>query len=172
MSAEVINQGIFWLSCFITGAVITFIYDQIRIVRRVLPHGSVLVAIEDLLFWFFAAIVIFSLLYRMNAGTLRWFAVLGAAVGIFLYGRLISALYLKLAVKLLAPIKVFLKRILTGIWKLLKMLGKGVMRHVRSIFKRKEHKGASRIFKQKKSGGEQAEPSEAQEGILPKEAGK
>ena len=68
MSAEVIDQGIFWLFCFVTGAVITFIYDQIRIVRRVLPHGSVLVAIEDLLFWLFAGIVIFSLLYRMNAG--------------------------------------------------------------------------------------------------------
>lgn len=59
MSAEVIDQGIFWLFCFVTGAVITFIYDQIRIVRRVLPHGSVLVAIEDLLFWLFAGIVIF-----------------------------------------------------------------------------------------------------------------
>ena len=56
MSAEVIDQGIFWLFCFVTGAVITFIYDQIRIVRRVLPHGSVLVAIEDLLFWLFAAV--------------------------------------------------------------------------------------------------------------------
>lgn len=88
MSAEVIDQGIFWLYCFVTGAVITFIYDQIRIVRRVLPHGSVLVAIEDLLFWFFAGIVIFSLLYRMNAGTLRWFAVFGLAAGMFLYKKI------------------------------------------------------------------------------------
>lgn len=87
MSAEVIDQGIFWLFCFVTGAVITFIYDQIRIVRRVLPHGSVLVAIEDLLFWLFAGIVIFSLLYRMNAGTLRWFAVFGLATGMFLYKK-------------------------------------------------------------------------------------
>ena len=67
---------------------ITFIYDQIRIVRRVLPHGSVLVAIEDLLFWLFAGIVIFSLLYRMNAGTLRWFAVFGLATGMFLYKKI------------------------------------------------------------------------------------
>ena len=88
MSAEVVDQGIFWLSCFITGAVITFIYDQIRIVRRVLPHGSVLVAVEDILFWFFAAIVIFSLLYRMNAGTLRWFAVFGLAAGMYLYKKI------------------------------------------------------------------------------------
>lgn len=88
MSAEVIDQGIFWLFCFVTGAVITFIYDQIRIVRRVLPHGSVLVAIEDLLFWLFAGIVIFSLLYRMNAGTLRWFAVFGLATGMFLYKKI------------------------------------------------------------------------------------
>lgn len=88
MSAEVIDQGIFWLYCLVTGAVITFIYDQIRIVRRVLPHGSVLVAIEDLLFWFFAGIVIFSLLYRMNAGTLRWFAVFGLAAGMFLYKKI------------------------------------------------------------------------------------
>lgn len=87
MSAEVIDQGIFWLFCFVTGAVITFIYDQIRIVRRVLPHGSVLVAIEDLLFWLFAGIVIFSLLYRMNAGTLRWFAVFGLATGMFFYKK-------------------------------------------------------------------------------------
>ena len=83
-----IDQGIFWLSCFVMGAVITFIYDQIRIVRRVLPHGSVLVAIEDLLFWLFAGIVIFSLLYRMNAGTLRWFAVFGLATGMFLYKKI------------------------------------------------------------------------------------
>ena len=88
MSAEVIDQGIFWLFFFVTGAVITFIYDQIRIVRRVLPHGSVLVAIEDLLFWLFAGIVIFSLLYRMNAGTLRWFAVFGLATGMFLYKKI------------------------------------------------------------------------------------
>lgn len=88
MSAEVIDQGIFWLFCFVTGVVITFIYDQIRIVRRVLPHGSVLVAIEDLLFWLFAGIVIFSLLYRMNAGTLRWFAVFGLATGMFLYKKI------------------------------------------------------------------------------------
>ena len=74
MSAEVIDQGIFWLFCFVTGAVITFIYDQIRIVRRVLPHGSVLVAIEDLLFWLFAGIVIFSLLYL--------------ATGMFLYKKI------------------------------------------------------------------------------------
>ena len=67
---------------------ITFIYDQIRIVRRVLPHGSVLVAIEDLLFWLFAGIVIFSLLYRMNAGTLRWFAVFGLATGMFFYKKI------------------------------------------------------------------------------------
>ena len=79
-----IDQGIFWLFCFVTGAVITFIYDQIRIVRRVLPHGSVLVAIEDLLFWLFAGIVIFSLLYRMNAG----FAVFGLATGMFLYKKI------------------------------------------------------------------------------------
>ena len=88
MSAEVIDQGIFWLFCCVTEAVITFIYDQIRIVRRVLPHGSVLVAIEDLLFWLFAGIVIFSLLYRMNAGTLRWFAVFGLATGMFLYKKI------------------------------------------------------------------------------------
>ena len=36
----------------------------------------------------FAGIVIFSLLYRMNAGTLRWFAVFGLATGMFLYKKI------------------------------------------------------------------------------------
>ena len=167
-----VSENLFLLHAVGLGFFLSFLYDCFRIFRRLIPHGLFWISLEDSFFWLGVAIVGFRFLHGEGNGTLRWFAVLGAAVGIFLYGRLISALYLKLAVKLLAPIKVFLKRILTGIWKLLKMLGKGVMRHLRSIFKRKEHKGASRIFKQKKSGGEQAEPSEAQEGILPKEAGK
>jgi len=142
-----VSENLFLLHAVGLGFFLSFLYDCFRIFRRLIPHGLFWISLEDSFFWLGVAIVGFRFLHGEGNGTLRW-------------------------LKLLAPIKVFLKRILTGIWKLLKMLGKGVMRHVRSIFKRKEHKGASCIFKQKKSGGEQAEPSEAQEGILPKEAGK
>lgn len=68
-----------------TGFGFAFAYDLIRLFRCFFRHGRVLVDLEDLLYWtgcFFAS---FTLLYYGNHGVIRFFAVLGAALGMYLY---------------------------------------------------------------------------------------
>ena len=89
------NENEFLLYALIMGVFITFVYDIIRIFRRVLPHGSFLVSLEDIAFWIYCATEVFLLMYHESDGTLRWFAVLGALVGMLTYKKLISGFFVK-----------------------------------------------------------------------------
>lgn len=88
MSLEIMNESVFWLYCFLTGIAITIVYDLLRIVRRVIKHSYPVVALEDILFWMFVSVALFLLLYHMNNGTVRWFAVFGLFVGMLFYKKL------------------------------------------------------------------------------------
>lgn len=72
------------------GIMITFLYDFILISRQVIRHSMAGVSLEDLMFWIFCAGAVFYLLYEENNGILRWFAVVGAAVGMMIYKKLIG----------------------------------------------------------------------------------
>lgn len=88
MSVEIINESVFWCCCFLTGIAITIVYDLLRIARRVVRHPYLLVALEDVVFWIFVSGVLFLLLYHMNNGTVRWFAVFGLFVGMLFYKKI------------------------------------------------------------------------------------
>lgn len=89
------DENIFLLYALFLGIFITFVYDILRIVRRVFPHGGFLVSLEDLCFWVYCAAEVFLLMYRLSDGTLRWFAVFGALAGMILYRKLISPWFVK-----------------------------------------------------------------------------
>ncbi len=89
------NENIFLLYALLMGIFITFVYDILRIFRRVVPHGNFLISLEDIGFWIYCAAKVFVLMYHESNGTLRWFAILGALVGMLLYKRLISSLFVK-----------------------------------------------------------------------------
>lgn len=82
------NQILFYSVAM--GAGITFVYDLLRILRRVAPHNSFFVSVEDLGFWVFCAVSVFLMMLRLGDGTLRWFAVLGALAGMFVYKKTVS----------------------------------------------------------------------------------
>ena len=85
----------FMLYALLMGIFITFIYDILRIFRRVIPHNGFFVSLEDLFFWIYCAMEVFLLMYHESNGTLRWFAVLGAVAGMFAYKKLISPFFVK-----------------------------------------------------------------------------
>ena len=68
------SENEFLLQAFFTGVYITFVYDVLRIVRRVISHGELMVSLEDLVFWIYCADRVFLLMYYESNGTLRWFA--------------------------------------------------------------------------------------------------
>lgn len=87
------NENVFLLYALIMGAYITFVYDSLRVFRRVIPHGSLLISLEDLGFWIYCAAKVFVLMYHESNGMLRWFAVFGALVGMLVYKKLVSPFF-------------------------------------------------------------------------------
>lgn len=106
------EENVFLLYAFASGIFITFIYDILRILRRVVPHKGLLVSLEDLAFWIFCAIHIFRLMHRESNGSLRWFAVMGALAGILLYKKTVSGFFVKYVSLILCRMRDLLCRIL------------------------------------------------------------
>ncbi len=111
------NENVFLLYALVMGIFITFLYDILRIVRRVFPHGNFLVSLEDLCFWIYCAVEVFLLMYRFSDGMLRWFAVLGALSGMFLYRKLVSPVFVKYASMALGKVKEISGRVLGILFK-------------------------------------------------------
>lgn len=72
------------------GVLILVLYDGIRIFRRIVPHGVLAVALEDVLYWIGTALLIFQLLYRENDGAVRGYALFAVAVGMLFYHQTVS----------------------------------------------------------------------------------
>lgn len=102
----------FLIQAFLTGIYITFVYDILRIFRRVVPHGDLTVSLEDIVFWVYCADRVFLLMYYESNGTLRWFAVLGAIAGMYLYRKLVGQFLVKYVSLILRKILDFLAGVL------------------------------------------------------------
>lgn len=134
------NENVFLLHAVLMGVEITFLYDILRILRRVFVHSGIMVSLEDIAFWIYCAGEVFLLMFRESNGNLRWFAVLGALTGMYLYHRTFSPLLVKyvsgLLNSILSPIrrktqavKSWLKKQLTSLWKMLNIFYKGRCAH-------------------------------------------
>ena len=85
MSSEIVYEARFMLEALCLGMILSALYDFIRIVRRVFPHGKALIGTEDFLYWMCNTYLIFRLLFKYNYGVIRWFAILGVIFGMLLY---------------------------------------------------------------------------------------
>ena len=86
-------ENLFLLHSALLGIYLAFVYDSIRIFRRLVPHNVFFISLEDIAYWVYLAAEVFLLMYRESNGMLRWFAVLGATAGIFLYKKLVGRYY-------------------------------------------------------------------------------
>ena len=85
MSSQIVEETLFLYHSVLLGVFVAVIYDIIRIFRRVVKHNRFFLSLEDILYWVFCAWEVFYLLYKESSGVLRWFAILGIALGMFLY---------------------------------------------------------------------------------------
>lgn len=119
----------FMLHALYMGVFITFVYDILRILRRVIPHPNFLVSLEDMGFWIYCAAKVFLMMYHESNGTLRWFAVCGALLGM--------ALYLKLASPVLVKyVSLILGKILEKLLKILVFVLRPLLRIARRMKKK------------------------------------
>ena len=90
-----VNENQFLLHALLMGIFITFLYDILRIIRRVIPHKNIMVSLEDMLFWIYCAAEVFLLMHHESNGSLRWFAIFGALTGMLVYKKLVSSFFVK-----------------------------------------------------------------------------
>lgn len=95
MSISVIKEMEFLIQSIICGICITFVYDWLKIFRNLWKHSNVIVSIEDAIYWIGCSVFVFSVLHQENNGILRWFVVIGAAIGMLIYKTTISRYFVK-----------------------------------------------------------------------------
>ena len=137
MSQSIVVEMTFLFHCFLMGIAVTAVYDIFLILRRVIRHNMLMVSLEDLVFWTICAISVFFMLYEENNGVLRWFAVLGAAIGMFLYKITISD-------AIVSIMSTVIKKIGVLIYKILRVLCKPIgflWRKISGFFKVFSRKG-------------------------------
>ena len=88
-------------TAFFSGALITFVYDLLRIFRRMISHGNFWIGMEDFLFWIWTSFWIFSVLYRENDGSLRLYTILTMVLGMIVYHRWVGEPFVKFTGKIL-----------------------------------------------------------------------
>ena len=142
------SENEFLLHALLMGIFITFIYDILRIFRRVVPHGGFLVSLEDLVFWIYCAAEVFLMMYHESNGNLRWFAVIGALIGMLLYKKLVSPRFVKYVSLWLGKVFQMLGKVLKFLLKpfrLAKAKGKAAAKTAGNKFYRLMRSGKRRI---------------------------
>lgn len=119
VSGTILKEADILLKSLVTGVILIFVYDLLRIIRRLVPHSTVWIALEDFLFWAGSAITIFAMLYRENDGYLRGFSIGGVAAGMLLYSLLLSRFVVKGSVFVLEKVLYALLRPLVCIGRFL-----------------------------------------------------
>ena len=95
VSQGILEQGRLFLTGVLCGVALWFLYDLIRLWRRLVHHGVVWMAIEDLVFFFVCGMAGFQLLYPQSLGQLRVFLILAFGIGSLAYHRLVSPFLIK-----------------------------------------------------------------------------
>lgn len=110
----------------ICGAAGGAVFDLFRAVRKSFGANMLTTSLGDILFWFIISAGITAVIFSVNSGQIRWFEIIGIALGGILYFLLLSSLVMsvmgfvfKIFIKIFSTI---LKFVLTPIFFLYKMI--------------------------------------------------
>lgn len=126
MSQDIIKEVMFLLRAFFMGVIITAFYDGFLILRKLIKHTRLFVSTEDFMFWIVCAAGVFYMLNEENNGTLRWFAVAGAGLGMLLYKKTLSPVIIHI-------MSMLLQRIFGFVFKPVQFIGKKIYRMLRTF---------------------------------------
>ena len=71
ISPEISGEALRFLLFMLAGILLILAFDLFRILRRLIPHRTGVVAVEDMLYCIGSAIFIFIMLCRENDGAIR-----------------------------------------------------------------------------------------------------
>ena len=70
-----------FLQSILAGNFLRLIYCVLQVLRRLVPHRSIWISLEDLAYWIFASGYLFLLLQEISSGIIRWYFVIGLLGG-------------------------------------------------------------------------------------------
>ncbi len=85
MYTTVSMEAVFFAASVAAGIIMAFLYDLIRISRKVAGLCDAVVNLQDIIFFIAAACILFYVAYLKNSGEIRWQGVIGCGVGIGAY---------------------------------------------------------------------------------------
>lgn len=139
MSAGILKEADILVRSLFMGVILVFVYDLLRIIRRIIPHGKWPIAVEDFLFWGGSAIAVFAMLFSANDGYLRGFSIGGVVIGMLLNNLLLSRFVVKGSVFVLEKILYIILKPLALLIRIfrrpLHMLAKKIKKIIRIIKK-------------------------------------
>lgn len=102
------NPAIQWITLFymiLAGSAMGLAYDSYRVLSLKLSFPKWLNALLDLLYWLWAALLVFRMLYAGNQGQLRFYVFLGLFLGVWIYFLLFSVTVRNFVVMLIQSIQ-------------------------------------------------------------------
>lgn len=132
------SQAMLFLLFALNGVIIGILFDFFRILRRSFSTGTILTALEDIIFWVITGIVLLYSIFVYNNGAIRGYMFLGVFCGITLYMITLSKIFIKVNVSILN----FIKKIIGIILKIFEIpfkiigniLGKFIFKPIKHIF--------------------------------------
>ena len=76
------KEVLIFLYAGLSGVVVLYSYQILRLLRRLVMHPMAVVNLEDLLYWLGVSIYLFRQMYMVTYGSIRWFFILGVVCGI------------------------------------------------------------------------------------------
>lgn len=110
MSSRIQYEVWLMLLSLATGAWLMLAYDTLRVFRLVVRHGFIWTGIEDFLYWLYAGLVTFILLFEQNDGVFRAYVIGGVFLGMIMYDRFISRIFFKVLKKIGKCLRMIINR--------------------------------------------------------------
>lgn len=101
MITSLINQLRLIAFSLLAGMMTGVLFDMYRLIRGFRNPNKILTAIQDLLFWTLTSIVIFIFLMYTNEGYINFYVYLCLALGVYLYLKLLSKVFINGQYKLI-----------------------------------------------------------------------
>ena len=107
MSELITWEWKFFAIAVMWGMIMSIAYDALRIFRRVIIHRKItLLAAEDILFWMICGFAMFHVIFMVNDGVIRSFALMAFGLGSVMYQYTLSYYIVKYFSKMF----IFLKK--------------------------------------------------------------
>ena len=133
MNEFILAEVNFFLASFLFGVLLFLVYDILVILRNIIHHAKFVIAIEDIGFWITAGILIFCMMYLMNNGTIRYYAIISVILGMKVYQVLLGKHVVHIGSNLGIWVKNLLKRFFHFISTQLRLLFKQLNKSTRFL---------------------------------------